>query len=50
MLHGKIMPVYLISHKNDLIEFLLQGRDFILFCLLCYKTVCLFTTIKLVRN
>ena len=30
-------------HKKDLAEFLLQGRNFILFCLLCYKAVCLFT-------
>ena len=33
------------SVKNDLIEFLLQGRFFILVCLLCYKAVCLFTNI-----
>ena len=39
-----------LSVKNDLIEFLLQGRNFILFCLLCYMAVCLFTNITIPKS
>lgn len=39
-----------LSVKKDLIEFLLQGRNFILFCLLCYKAVCLSTKANLVSR